>query len=165
MSVANDMQVPPADEVAPVLSEIRDPRPRWRRMAGPVVGLGLLAGASVLVARVDPNEPGFYPPCPTQALFGIDCPGCGGLRCAHALLTGDVAGAASNNLFVVMLVPIIAVWLALTLWRAWSGRIPAPSPSRDRAIVIVWTVLGVIGIAFTVIRNIPGFDYLASGAG
>ncbi len=35
--------------------------------------------------------------CPIRAVFGIDCPGCGGTRALMALMRGDVLQAAREN--------------------------------------------------------------------
>ena len=70
---------------------------RVRRLALP----GMVAAAAALgtayVASVDPNQPGHYPLCPTYALAGIYCPGCGMLRATHDLAHLDVAGAFARN--------------------------------------------------------------------
>jgi hypothetical protein len=35
--------------------------------------------------------------CPVRAVFGLDCPGCGGTRALLALMRGDVPQAAREN--------------------------------------------------------------------
>lgn len=40
--------------------------------------------------------------CPIRAVFGIDCPGCGGTRAMIALARGDVRQAAHQNLAVLI---------------------------------------------------------------
>jgi hypothetical protein len=89
------------------------------------VGGAALLGVAYL-GVVDPNEPGHYPLCPTQALLGVDCPGCGGLRCVHALTRGDVVGALDHNaLAVLVLLPLAVITWALWFRREWRG--PAAS--------------------------------------
>jgi hypothetical protein len=136
---------------------------RARRMAGPLATLGGVAAATAYVRFVDPNQPGHYPMCPTLALFGIDCPGCGGLRATHALANGDVLAAMDHNLLFVAVIPLLAVmWIRWT-WQAWSGTSPSPS-QRDTAIRqwVLATVLVAAGV-FTVLRNLV--PYLGSGIG
>jgi Protein of unknown function (DUF2752) len=140
-----------------------DPRSRRRRLvapaavlAGTVVGLGYLA-------VVDPNQPGHYPLCPTRALFGVDCPGCGLMRATHDLVTGNVAGALDHNILIVALVPLaVVLWLRWVV-RAWRGESPAVTYAQFRrrnAAVIVGLVLVLI---FGVVRNFV--PYLGSGIG
>jgi hypothetical protein len=59
--------------------------------------------------------------CPIKAVFGIDCPGCGGTRAMMALMRGDVRQAAHQNL---------AVLLAGT---ATAGYVIAPSQACQAA--------------------------------
>lgn len=96
--------------------------PRSRRLVAPLAVGALALCATAYVGLVDPNEPGHYPLCPTKALTGLDCPGCGGLRATHALVTGDVVGALDHNAFVVLvLIPLaVAAWVAW-LVRSWRG--------------------------------------------
>ena len=42
---------------------------------------------------MDPDKGGAYPLCPSKALFGVDCPACGGLRGTNALLHGRIGEA------------------------------------------------------------------------
>ena len=68
-------------------------RDRARRLALP----GAVAAAAVLGTVTSPlstaNQPGHYPLCPTYALAGIYCPGCGMLRATHESADLDLVGA------------------------------------------------------------------------
>lgn len=100
----------------------------------------------------DPTTPGGPSPlCPTKALFGIDCPGCGSLRAIYALLHGDIGAAVHYNAVGV-------VCIALLLWAfgaycvgLWRGRRVRSWQHHRWAAV---TLLVVVGVWF-VIRNIP----------
>ena len=129
-------------------------RSRW---TGTVVGLVLLA----YVALVDPARGGLYPRCPSQLLLGLDCPLCGGLRGTHDLLHGDLAGALDHNLLLPAYLVAAAVLGVCYLLLPLTGR-AAPRLRLPR-----WAVIGAaaVVVSFTVARNLPGFDYLASGAG
>lgn len=103
--------------------------PRSRRLVAPLAVGALTLCAAAYVGLVDPNEPGHYPLCPTKALTGLDCPGCGGLRATHALFTGDLVGALDHNAYVVLVVIPLAVvaWVAW-LVRCWRDPVPQPVP-------------------------------------
>lgn len=125
-------------------------------LAGPL-GVAALAAAAVgVVAVVDPNEAGHYPTCPFLALTGQACPGCGSLRAVHALAHGDVGAALGLNVLTVLaVVPLVVIWVRW-LVRTCSGaprRTVAPAP-------LLWGLLVVV-VAFGVLRNLPGFAWLA----
>jgi len=146
-----------------VQPEIRDSRPRLRRMVAPAVATGAVAAGLAYLAVVDPNEPGHYPLCPTRALFGLDCPGCGIMRGTHDLITGNPAGALDHNIALVVLVP-----LALLLWlgwlrRSWTGHAAAVTARQTRRRTAI-LVIGLIAmVVFGVVRNFV--PYLGSGIG
>ncbi|MFD7865910.1 DUF2752 domain-containing protein [Streptomyces sp. NPDC057682] len=126
------------------------PVPRIRRLAVPAGVLAAVVGAFGYVATVDPNEPGHYPVCPLLRLTGVLCPGCGGLRSAHAFAHGDLAAAlGANALAVVGYVAFAALWV---LWarRAWSGRRLRIEPRP-----VHWWAFGAVLLVFSVVRNLP----------
>ncbi len=112
------------------------------------ISTGALAlGAVTYVGLVDPHRPGMlFPPCPFRLLTGWNCPACGGLRMTHDLLHGDLGAAVVDNVFLLTGLPLLAIWL---IWRISRGERAFPPP----AIVTI----AVAAIAWTVIRNLPGF--------
>lgn len=107
----------------------------------------VLAGGLAYVGLGDPHRPDFvFPPCPFKALTGWNCPGCGGLRMTHDLLHGDLAAAVVDNVFLLVGLPLLAVWL---LVRRRRGESLMPMP----AVVVI----AVTAITWTVVRNLPGF--------
>ena len=147
-----------------VIVEARtDPRSRRRRLVAPLATLvGALAGLGYLAA-VDPNQPGHYPLCPTQALFGVDCPGCGVMRGTHDLVTGNVSGALDHNLLLVVFVPLAVVLWVRWLGRSWRGEERAVTHEQFRRRNMVMIIGLVLVLAFGVVRNyVP---YLGSGIG
>lgn len=141
---------------------VADPRPappraaRWA-LAGPLGAAALALGAAVLVAAVDPNEPGSYPGCPFRALTGWFCPGCGTLRAAHALLHGDLAGAVDMNVLAVAAIPLV-----LASWVAWLRRAVTGRPRTWLSPPWFPAAVGVLIVAYTVARNLPALaPYLA----
>jgi hypothetical protein len=107
----------------------------------------LLAGALGYVGLVDPHDTNSaYPHCPFKWLTGWNCPFCGGLRMTHDLLHGHLAASINDNVFLLVGLPVLAGWL---LMRRQQGRRSLPIPA-----VITLTVAT---IAWTVLRNLPGF--------
>ena len=140
-----------------------DSRPRLRRLAAPMATAVGIVVATGYIRLGDPNQPGHYPMCPTLALLGIDCPGCGGLRATHALAHGDIATAFDHNALFVVLVPVLVGLWALWTYRAWTGITPARTPARDRVSRAAPIVVLVVAMTFAVVRNFVPF--LGSGAG
>lgn len=119
-------------------------------LAVPAAVLAAVAGAFAYVGSVDPGEPGHYPVCPLLRFTGIHCPGCGGLRSAHAFIHGDVPGALHAN------APAVLGYLGFAvLWTFWVVRVVRGRPARlDLGPVHLWT-LGTLLLVFTVVRNLP----------
>ncbi|RKE18597.1 uncharacterized protein DUF2752 [Streptomyces sp. TLI_171] len=122
-----------------------------RRLVRPLAALTAVALPTAFVAAVDPNSPGHYPVCPLLRATGWWCPGCGGLRCVHALTRGEVLTAAHDNLLVTVL-----AFGALLLWLRWAVLAARGRPAgglrltgRQTAVLIVVLVL------FAVLRNLP----------
>jgi hypothetical protein len=112
------------------------------------LGSGALAvGALTYIGLVDPHQPGaLFPACPFKLLTGWNCPACGGLRMTHDLLHGNLSAAVVDNVFLLIGLPLLAVW---SVWRRRRGqRVLTP------AALIVITISA---IAWTVLRNLPGF--------
>ncbi len=133
----------PDDVVAPAWS--------WRAAAAPLAVAGAALAAVVTVGVRDPHAAGNYPTCPSIALFGVHCPGCGSMRAMHEFAHADIAGVLSRN----VLVPIGLVLLAWS-WVAWFdrrlgySRVPAlrpPVPVLYGSVVVL--------VLFTILRNLP----------
>ncbi|MGA5793441.1 DUF2752 domain-containing protein [Streptomyces cellulosae] len=123
---------------------------RAARLAAPVGLLAAVAAAFAYVAAVDPTEPGHYPVCPLFGLTGLYCPGCGGLRSAHAVAHGDLATALQANAPAVLGYAVFAV-----LWTVWVIRAARGRPMRvDPPPAVLWTAGGLL-LVFTVLRNTP----------
>ncbi len=127
----------------------------WRGVLAPAgVALAALA-ATAYVGAVDPNQAGHYPTCPFLYLTGAYCPGCGSLRAVHALADGDVGTALARNPLTVACTVALAV-----LWAAWLRRRLTGAPRRVTPAWVLYAFLGVV-LAFWVLRNLPGFAFLA----
>ncbi|MDO0928169.1 DUF2752 domain-containing protein [Streptomyces sp. TG1A-8] len=125
------------------------------RLAVPAALLAAVAGAFAYVGAVDPNRPGHYPVCPLYRLTGLYCPGCGGLRSAHALVHGDLLGALRDNAAGVAAYAGFAV-----LWTVWVVRAVRGRPVRLEAGRTQMWVVGVSLLVFTVVRNSPAGSWL-----
>lgn len=124
-------------------------RRRTRLLVGAGTGVAL-AAALVYIGLVDPHLPGsLFPPCPFKLLTGWNCPACGGLRMMHDLLHGDIAAAVVDNVFLLIGLPLLALWV-------FTRR------RRDRPVVTpaAMVTLCVVTIAWTIVRNLPGFPLI-----
>ncbi|MFE9932418.1 DUF2752 domain-containing protein [Streptomyces sp. NPDC005533] len=149
---------PPAAPAHPVPpAPAAPPRSRVRRLAVPASYLAGAFAAFAYVGTVDPNEPGHYPVCPLFRLTGILCPGCGGLRSAHAFAHGDLVTALGANALAVTGYLVFAGFMSLWLVRAFRGG-PAP---RIVMRAPYWWGLGALALAFVVVRNLSFGSMLA----
>lgn len=98
---------------------------------------------------LDPMKTPWMPKCMLHVITGLDCPGCGSQRAAHALLHGDVAGAFSANALLVVMIPYILLILYAELFRERHQKLFKAIYSRT-AVIIVVSVVMVWGI----IRNL-----------
>ncbi|WP_432021742.1 DUF2752 domain-containing protein [Streptomyces parvus] len=131
-------------------------RTGWKRLGTPLGILAAVTGAFAYVGTVDPNEPGHYPVCPLLKLTGVFCPGCGGLRSAHAFITGDLGAALSANAIATAGYFLFAAVWVLWLVRAWRGK-----PLRIALAPAWWWAVGAVLLVFTVVRNLPFGSALA----
>lgn len=129
-----------------------------RPWSAPVISGALAVAGTIVLGLGNPNTTKITV-CPL-AMVGIDCPFCGSLRAVHSLTRLDVAGALDHNAFFTVLVPALIV-----SWVIWLLR------SLGRPVLLRWhlpsatlTVLTVVGIAFALLRNVPAFAWLGSGA-
>lgn len=113
-----------------------------------------------MAAAVDPA--GGPTICPFKLATGLDCPGCGGTRALHKLLTGHLVAALDFNVLAVLAFPFILWGLFAWFTRAFGG------PSwRGFSLSNRWTAVAVVVLlAFWVVRNVPGtpLSWLGTGA-
>ena len=129
---------------------------RVRRMLGPgLVAIGVL-GVGVVMHLWDPNKPSAFPGCPLLALTGFYCPGCGSTRAIHALAHGDFVTAMERNPLAVIAFAIVFVGVIRWTLRLWRGE-----PLRTLAKPwVLWSLIPII-VGYWVLRNVPGFEFLA----
>ena len=114
-----------------------------------LVFLGLAAPAGLVVL--------LKPPCPFSALTGLSCAGCGGQRMLSALLRGDVSLAFRQNPFLFCALPLLGLYLLGEAVRYGKGR---PPLCRQLWAVAFLAALALGAVAFTLLRNLPGFEML-----
>lgn len=141
----------------------RPTAPRATTWRAPALGGSVAALLTAYTAWQDPNADGVFPQCPTYSVFGVDCPGCGGLRAVHALTHGDLVAAADHNLVAVIVLPVLVV--AWAIWLLRTCGVATPPVPRLRGTG--WLAVGLTLVAFTIVRNLGGvaaFEYLAATA-
>lgn len=119
---------------------------RGRLFAG--LGTGaVVVGALAYVGLGDPHSPDFlFPPCPFHEFTGWFCPACGGMRMTHDLLHGDLGAAFVDNAFALIGLPLLLVWVLVRRRQ-----------SKQVFTVPVYAVIASAVVAWTVVRNLPGF--------
>ena len=122
----------------------------------------LFLGGLVLAVGLHVIDPAHVngPVCPFLAITGLYCPGCGTLRCLHALLHGDLRTAAGSNVMTLLLLPVIVVAWVATGIAALGGR---PVPVLARVPRWVGPAIVIATVTFWVLRNVPAapFSWLA----
>ena len=130
---------------------------RWQRLLAPAITVGGLGLATVALHLRDPHASGSWGACPS-ALLGVACPGCGGLRAVNDLTNLQLVEAASSNLLFVLALPLVLFGLGRWVTDQWRG------VTRSSSAWATWpATTGVVAllVAFTVLRNLPAFEWLA----
>lgn len=81
----------------------------WRRYKYGIITAFIVVGC-VVYYYVDPGSYVFMPKCPVKLLTTLDCPGCGFQRALHATLHGHIVDAVNYNLFLLIAIPVTAIW-------------------------------------------------------
>ena len=111
--------------------------PKWAVLCAAAV---VLAGACVLLYRVDPYRTPWLPKCLFHELTHLYCPGCGGTRALYHLLHGHILRSLRCNL---LLVPLGSLAVAVYLRPRWGT-------ARIAAYATLVTVL-----LYWILRNLP----------
>jgi hypothetical protein len=115
--------------------------------ATPPAALGFVL---VIFLRFPPGQYSFYPECPFNGFFHLQCPGCGATRAVAALLHGDIAAAIHFNALVSLLFPAAIVY-GVALYIRFLKRVPIRCPQPRFAVVCA---LFAVTILFGVTRNL-----------
>lgn len=118
------------------------------------LAVALAGGAALLGLALYLRDPagagGLFPPCPSRALLGLHCPGCGTLRATHRLLHGELWAAFRMNPVAVALGPLVLLALAQA---RWPGLWPAGRAERARPRAVL--ALALVLLAYGLLRNVP----------
>jgi uncharacterized protein DUF2752 len=107
---------------------------------------------AVLLHVADPSGATPFPVCPFYAITGLYCPGCGTLRCLHALLHADLGAAVGFNAVTVLLTPMLVVaWLSVGIAGIGGRRLPR---LWNVPGWMGWTIAVAVGL-FWILRNVP----------
>lgn len=111
--------------------------------------LTVIASGAMLLRLTNSLLPkGFYLPyCLAHDLLHLYCPFCGCTRAGLSLLRLDIVGSLTANPLVLLFVLAVAVFNAISLFRARRGR-SIPDISR-----LSWPALALL-LTFAVARNI-----------
>lgn len=114
-------------------------RGRLRAAAALATALG---GAGYLYGHPPYGEASLVPPCPLQALTGLECPLCGATRMTYELLHGDPAAAFALNPVLLTALPLILLWAGWWWWQAVAHgrRVPGLSGAQGRAVLVAAVV-------------------------
>lgn len=123
---------------------------------GTLIGLGVLGFGGVGIAALVMAGAGAVGwPCPWLLITGFNCPFCGATRMLMALYSGELGEALRFNAPVLFIGAAVAalwfVWVAQRLGYVSALRV-LPN-ARQRRLLLVG--IGVVGAAFTVLRNLP----------
>lgn len=111
--------------------------------------LGVIGGATMVYL--------LRPPCLILRHTGLYCAGCGTQRMVAAMLSGDMQGAFWQNPFMFAALPLAGGYLLGELWRYAAEK---PPLYRGRWFRPALLGAGLLALAFTVLRNLPGFAFL-----
>jgi len=125
----------------------------YRDRLGSAAVVAMDAGGLSVIYLLDPVSSDLYPPCPFLVLTGFYCPGCGTLRALHQLTFGHPVAALDLNPLMVLLLPLVAYFLASHAMLAVTGQ-----PLRKFFVrpELIWALLGVV-LVYWLLRNIPAY--------
>jgi hypothetical protein len=131
---------------------------RWLAIARAPLAV---AASTIAVLVYDPFVDHGRLGCPFHEMTGLLCPGCGSTRAWWLLAHGDVLGGMRHNLlFLPAVVWLVVDWVATT-WPARTTSLPAWLRSPTAIPPGALRALAVLVVAFTVLRNVPAFAWMA----
>ena len=122
-----------------------------KRLLIVLCGLAVLGFALIALHGQGPGA-AWLPGCLFHQVTGLDCPGCGMTRAAHAALHGDLVAAFRFNPLGVVLLPLALLGIALET-AAWVRGKPLPWTFRVGGRW-AWGIVAAVFV-FWITRNIP----------
>jgi hypothetical protein len=120
------------------------------RLAAATVLLICAAAATVLM-QVNPADHPGLPTCPSLALGGVICPGCGSTRATHHLLNGRFGTAIRfNPALIVIGLPFLVLLLVQCGLAMTTGRLFQLHGSTRLGYALLWVL-----VAYLIARNLP----------
>jgi hypothetical protein len=126
---------------------------RLVRVRGPLLTAGGVAATTLALRLRDPHVSHSWGVCPLYFATGIYCPGCGSLRAVNDLTRGHLAAAASSNLLLIALIPVLGLLYARWTVVTWQGHDAHLVPRVPRALT--YGLLALVAV-FVIARNLPG---------
>ncbi|SOD71901.1 uncharacterized protein DUF2752 [Jatrophihabitans sp. GAS493] len=123
---------------------------RTRRSYLAMGGCLLLATGYLTVANPHDRH-ALMVPCPTKLVTGLDCPLCGGLRLAHDTMHLQFNSMLHDNLFLIMLAPLLVFYGAKSVRANCRGEPPVAIPKP------VWMTVVALSFVWMLIRNLPAW--------
>lgn len=130
---------------------------RPRRAALSAVSIVCVVLGLVVIRTWSPHASFLFPRCAFHYLTGINCPGCGGTRCLHALLNGHFLEALRDNALIVLALPV-AAFMAWRVWWPWVRGLPTP-PSLPMKTWVIYSIIALL-LGFFVLRNLPWTPFI-----
>ena len=97
------------------------------------------------------------PPCLILESTGYYCGACGVTRLVEELLQGHVEAAFRQNVYMFFVLLLAALWLVGEAACYLGGRRPLWKRRWMQALLVC---VAAAGVAFTVLRNLPGLECL-----
>lgn len=94
--------------------------------------------------------------CPSNLIFGFNCPGCGTQRALHHLLHLEVIEALRYNALFVLALPFIIYGVIIKIYNLiFDAKKTIRIPTKK----FVWIGLLILVLLFGILRNIPIYPF------
>ena len=99
----------------------------------------------------------FQPFCPFHKITGIPCPGCGGIRAAKYLLSGDIRAAILMNplsVIICIIIPIIILWAWVDVIRSKDSLTTFLNKKWKKSTIVIIHVIIIINWVWNIYKSI-----------